>query len=617
MPRAAPTTRALRSTTTTGSIAQYDYDWDGDGTYDLPDGGATPTHIYDDSGEYNATVRVVDDEGETGTDTVAITVNQPPVAAITAEPDMGLAPLLVSFDATGSYDPDNDVPPSRGIQLFEWDFYSDGTYVESGISPTIEHTYELPSLMGYSATLRVTDSQGATDTDSVPVQVDPAGDAPFIESVSPLMGEEVTEVTLTATVTGTPPFDYFFEFTEPVSWATPDFVDGAGDIVQATVTLGSPGLYTVTVNVSNAFGANEQDVEFNVYPAGAEWVIYPVDTEKSVTYSSLALVDGKPAIAYFDDGPDDLFYAYSENALGSGTWAITSVDAKGMGMGDVGMYCSLADVGGKPAVSYYEGGIDWNLKFATNPNADGSGLWTTGRVDTSGDVGWITSIAEIDGRPAIGYFSDDTTLDYRFAINASADGSGAWTLDSVATVNSGMFAEGRVLRVLDGRPAAAFYNWDAGELQFAINANAGGDGAWSTGAVTTTLALFVSMASIEGFPAIAYRNFDDGGLDFAINSAQDGSGTWSPYQVVPTISAQHTSVNEIGGFPAIAYRNLGDDSVNLALCSTSDGSGDWNISAVDTGSGASYCSLISVDGRAAIVYAKTATGVLYYALRNW
>ncbi len=566
---------------------------------------------------YDATVRVTDDEGETDTDTVVITVNQPPVAAITAEPDIGLAPLLVSFDASESYDPDNDVPPNRGITLYEWDFDSDGTYDESGTSPTIEYTYELPSLMGYLATLRVTDAQGATDTDSVAIQVYPSGDAPFIEAVSPLAGEEGSEVTITATVSGTPPYDYFFEFTESVSWATPDYVEGSGDAVQATVTLGSPGPYTLIVNVSNASGAHEQDFDFTIYEVGTEWIIYTVDDTRSVTYSSLALVDGKPAIAFFDGGSEDLFYAYSENALGSGNWAITPVDAKGMGMGDVGTYCSLADVGGKPAISYYEGGIDLNLKFAFNSNADGSGTWTTGRVDTGGDAGWITSIAEVDGRPAIGYFSDDTTLDYRFAINSLADGSGVWTPDSVATVTSGMFADGRVLRVLDGRPAAAFYNWDAGELQFAINANAGGDGSWSTGTVSTTMALFPSMASVGGFPAIAYRNFDDGGLDFAINSAQDGGGTWSVHQAVPAISAQYTSVAEIGGFPAIAHINFNNSTLYYALSSAADGSGDWNITTVDAGSSPAYLSLIEVAGRAAITYANTGDGELKYALRNW
>ena len=77
--------------------------------------------------------------------------NQPPVASLTADPAQGQAPLEVSFDASGSEDPDGT------IESYAWDF-GDGT---TGSGETVVHTYE--STGTYTATLTVTDDAGATD----------------------------------------------------------------------------------------------------------------------------------------------------------------------------------------------------------------------------------------------------------------------------------------------------------------------------------------------------------------------------------------------------------------------------------------------------------------------
>ncbi|MGC4806178.1 PQQ-dependent sugar dehydrogenase [Micromonospora sp. DT233] len=89
--------------------------------------------------------------------------NQPPVASITASPTSGPAPLTVSFDATGSSDPD---PADAGLLRYEWDFTNDGT-VDS-TAATVTHTY--PSGGPYTARLRVVDTLGASATATVPIQ---------------------------------------------------------------------------------------------------------------------------------------------------------------------------------------------------------------------------------------------------------------------------------------------------------------------------------------------------------------------------------------------------------------------------------------------------------------
>jgi PKD repeat protein len=80
--------------------------------------------------------------------------NTPPVAALTAAPTSGAAPLNVTFDATGSFDPD------FGDTLVNYSFhFGDGTPDVSGGVPIVTHTYT--SGGAFIATLVVTDSRGA------------------------------------------------------------------------------------------------------------------------------------------------------------------------------------------------------------------------------------------------------------------------------------------------------------------------------------------------------------------------------------------------------------------------------------------------------------------------
>jgi len=55
-------------------------------------------------------------------------------------------------------------------------------------------------------------------------------------------------------------------------------------------------------------------------------------------------------------------------------------------------YTSLKVVDGKPAISDLDG-TNRDLKYARNSTVDGSGLWTLVSVDTAGFVGQFTSLA--------------------------------------------------------------------------------------------------------------------------------------------------------------------------------------------------------------------------------
>ena len=88
--------------------------------------------------------------------------NQSPNAAITASPTTGPAPLTVNFDGTASSDPEG-----RPLS-YAWDLNGDGTFTDATAS-TASHTYSTAGT--HTASLRVTDDQGASDTDSVTINV--------------------------------------------------------------------------------------------------------------------------------------------------------------------------------------------------------------------------------------------------------------------------------------------------------------------------------------------------------------------------------------------------------------------------------------------------------------
>jgi len=97
--------------------------------------------------------------------------NSPPVARFTCDATSGNSPLLVNFEAASSYDPDGD------IVEYHWDYGNGETstynYVTSGIA-----LYITDVARTYVVTLTVTDDDGATDTATQTISVEPYDGTP-------------------------------------------------------------------------------------------------------------------------------------------------------------------------------------------------------------------------------------------------------------------------------------------------------------------------------------------------------------------------------------------------------------------------------------------------------
>jgi PKD repeat protein len=187
------------------SSTNVSWDLDGDGQFGEHDGERVVQKAFDTPGTYKVTIDarslVQDNLFENpyvvhGYDTKTVVVkappgqpgNQVPTASFDFSPSPGYTEININFDASASNDPDGH------IVKYEWDWTADGTYDDSGTSPTATHKY--PFAGTYTVRLRVTDDAGATGTTERTVQVQ--------DGVPPgkLMAREAAGVT--AAAAGTP-----------------------------------------------------------------------------------------------------------------------------------------------------------------------------------------------------------------------------------------------------------------------------------------------------------------------------------------------------------------------------------------------------------------------------
>jgi hypothetical protein len=152
-----------------GEIQSYEWDEDGDGTYERTTNANTPriAHTFTKASPSACVkVRVLDQNGAMPSPVRAcVRVHTAPTATFTATPKPADAGKEITLDASDSSD-------DTSIVNYEWDLDGNGTFEKNGgAAKTAKVTF--PKNGAFTVGLRVTDSDGATGTTTQTIQVGP------------------------------------------------------------------------------------------------------------------------------------------------------------------------------------------------------------------------------------------------------------------------------------------------------------------------------------------------------------------------------------------------------------------------------------------------------------
>jgi PKD repeat protein len=162
-----------------GGLEPYTINWDfGDGSSEESDDDVE--HTFDVADTYNVDLTVTDSSGRTASDSMSITVEEPPPLTsvdIISNDTEGVAPATFEFEAnlTGGAEP----------FTYSWDF-GDGSSEESD-DETVEHTFDVAGT--YNVDLVVIDSTLQTASDSILITVE----EPLLSPTPPTLEEPVCD----------------------------------------------------------------------------------------------------------------------------------------------------------------------------------------------------------------------------------------------------------------------------------------------------------------------------------------------------------------------------------------------------------------------------------------
>lgn len=215
-------------------------------------------HVYAATGTYNGQLLVADNRGGQGVYDFDVTVapaNRPPVIALTVSTNSPFVLASMTFDATGTTDPENDP------LTFEWDF---GDHFKT-TGPLVTHAYG--ALGDFEAVLKVSDGRGgvALATQTVHVLNAP----PVFTSQPPLLVRAGSNYNYTPVVADTPGDTVTFALEQGPAGMMINTNSGRIDWLPGTNDVGPNA---VTIRATDQLGALA-DQSFSVVvtaPGGAE-----------------------------------------------------------------------------------------------------------------------------------------------------------------------------------------------------------------------------------------------------------------------------------------------------------------------------------------------------------
>jgi hypothetical protein len=292
-------------------------------------------------------------------------------------------------------------------------------------------------------------------------------------------------------------------------------------------------------------------------------IVVEADENGKFSDYSLAVIDGKPAVTYYVGEGGALHYARSISASGgtNADWdlPIVTIDSDGA----TGRYSSLRMIEGKPAVSYQ--GHDADLYYARSSTSSGADAadWQIINLLSGGNVGYDTSLAIVDGRPAIGFLGNG--LCYAISSTTTGDDVADWAITTIDDL--GIVSYDVSLMTVAGNPAMCYYRLGTEEIKYIRSLTADGSERddWVQKAVIDLAPpefrpMICSLAVIQGGPSVSY--IDGPELRYAHSTVSTGEDehSWSDVMVDDNfVDGGNTSMANIGGRAAISYCYRNED----------------------------------------------------------
>lgn len=297
--------------------------------------------------------------------------------------------------------------------------------------------------------------------------------------------------------------------------------DWSSNYVWSTEQFASLSLAAVNGNPALAFQTSAGTLMYaystNAFDVSTKVLLTTEDT----SYASLAVIDGNPGICFVDDTTQTLSYIRATTATGENPadWvAAVTVDSDFL----AGQYNSLAEVDGHPAISYshYTDSEHTDLAYVRSTTTTGANAsdWTE-KVTVDGfGVSGYTSLAIVDGNPAISYF-EAGGKDLKYVRSTTGTGNSVLDWNPLVTVHSmGYVGQHNVLAVIDGNPAITYMNDSNGSILYMRSNTTTGQDASAWLQIPQKIAggendvwSATALAEISTRPAVCYFQMQSGG----------------------------------------------------------------------------------------------------------
>lgn len=352
---------------------------------------------------------------------------------------------------------------------------------------------------------------------------------------------------------------------------------------------------------------------------GSSWgaAVTIASTANELAGFGVQQINGFPAVAYYNDTPTNgLYYVRATNAQGS-SWGtplhLDSVPSAGSP--------SLAVVNGKPAIAYSQF-FSRSIRYISATDVNGA-AWNSAETVLTDTNNYHTNIALTaynGNQPLITYYRRSNEVDIGSILGNNAQGN-SWGSVVYLGVDERMEATSQFLHY-NGIYRVVYINSTHTAVQTADTT----DGTtWTIRSIAGGIAgEYIVSALINGKPAVLYADYNKQTLNYV--QANDTSGTsWGQPHVVLNSSPRAFSLAEVNGKPAIVYavglgiasRVPSPNQVYFVQATISDGS-SWGtpVELADERYIGNYPQLFVVNGHPAVGYVNLGARTINYVRAN-